>query len=78
MKESELFELKEEIEEKKQHLSELKGELKVLLKQFEEYGCKTIRDVEKAISTKEKELDSISNEIELRTNALEEMLDEDE
>lgn len=66
MTEKDLIDLKEEIEDAKQKASEIKGQQAALLKRLkEEWGCKTVKDAEKLISDKEKEIEVMNEKIEI-------------
>jgi predicted transcriptional regulator len=75
MTEKDLLELKEEIEEAKQKVSELKGEKQALLKQLKEnWKCSSIEDAEKKLVKLGEQEEQLSNQIEAGIEELEEML----
>jgi len=70
--EVDLMELKQDIEDAKQKVSELKGERQALLKQLkEEWGCETIEQAEEKITALGAELDIITKKITEGTEKLE-------
>ena len=72
MKEQELLELKEEIEDAKQKVSELTGQKNALLKQLkDDWGCNTIEEAEEKLKIMDKNITIISNKIEKATKELE-------
>jgi predicted nuclease with TOPRIM domain len=72
MNEVDLMELKQDIEDAKQKVSELKGERQALLKQLkEEWGCETIEQAEEKIKELNAELESVSEKISEGTKKLE-------
>jgi hypothetical protein len=76
MKEQELFELKEEIEESKQELAELKGEKQALMKRLiEEWDCKTTKAAKKTLDEMKTELETITSNINSGLEELELMLE---
>ena len=76
MKEQELFELKEEIEESKQELAELKGEKQALMKRLvEEWNCKTTKTAKKTLDEMKDELETITSNINDGLEKLETMLE---
>jgi septal ring factor EnvC (AmiA/AmiB activator) len=79
MTEKDLLELKEEIEEAKQKVSELKGEKQALLKQLKEnWKCSSIEDAEKKLVKLGEQEEQLSNQIETGIEELEEMLNSSE
>jgi chromosome segregation ATPase len=77
MKEQELFELKEEIEESKQELAELKGEKQALMKRLiEEWNCKTTKMARKTLDEMKTELETITSNINNGLEELELMLEQ--
>jgi predicted nuclease with TOPRIM domain len=71
MNESQLLELKKKIDEAKTKVSELNGQKSALLKQLEEFGCKTITEAEKKLEGMEKEISGITEKIDSGTKELE-------
>ena len=72
MKEQELLELKEEIEDAKQKVSELTGQKNALLKQLkDDWGCDTIEEAEEKLKIMDKNITIISSKIEKATKELE-------
>jgi len=79
MTEKDLLELKEEIEEAKQKVSELKGEKQALLKQLKEnWKCSSIEDAAKKLVKLGEQEEQLSNQIETGIEELEEMLNSSE
>lgn len=77
MKEQELFELKEEIEESKQELAELKGEKQALMRRLtEEWDCKTTKAARKTLDEMKAELETITSNINNGLEELELMLEQ--
>ena len=73
MKEQDLFKLKQEIEEAKTSVSELKGQQNALLKQLkEEWGCSTVEEAEKKIQIMKKDIEKLENSIAVGLEELEE------
>lgn len=65
MTEHELLQLKEEIDEAKELQSKLEGQREALLQQLkEEYGCSTIKQAEKLLTKMEKDIETMSDEIQ--------------
>lgn len=72
MKEQELLELKKEIDDAKQQVSELTGQKNALMKQLkEDWGCKTIEEAEEKLKIMDKNITIISTKIEKATKELE-------
>jgi len=71
--EQDLLDLKSEIDDAKEKVSELKGQKTVLLNQLKtDYGCKTIEEAEKKLRTMKKEIESLDEQIEDGLKELEE------
>lgn len=65
MNERELLQLKEEIEEAKQKVSELKGERQALMKRLkEEWDCETIEQAQSKVAEMEEQSEQLSKEID--------------
>lgn len=65
MTEHDLLQLKEEIDEAKELQSKLEGQREALLQQLkEEYGCSTIKQAEKLLTKMEKDIETMSDEIQ--------------
>ncbi len=65
MNADELLDLKDEIEQAKQDLSELKGQQKALMAQLKsEWGCTTIEQAEKKLGAMDDELALLDSQIE--------------
>jgi len=72
MKENELIALKQEIEEAKEQRSKLQGQVEALMGQLkDDYGCDTLKKAEKLLTDMEKELATLSNEIQVGLDELE-------
>jgi chromosome segregation ATPase len=72
MKEQELFELKGEIDEAKQKVSELTGQKNALMTQLkEDWGCDTIEEAEERLATMDKNITIITKKIEKASQELE-------
>jgi chromosome segregation ATPase len=72
MTETELIALKGKIDEAKTKVSELNGQKSALLRQLEEFGCKTITEAEKKLDGMEKEISGITEKIDSGTKELSE------
>jgi len=73
MKEADLLKLKQEIDQAKSSVSELKGQQTALLKQLkEEWGCSSIEEAEKKIKKMQKEIETLDASIETGLEELEE------
>lgn len=73
MKEQDLLKLKQEIDEAKDNVNQLKGQQTALLKQLkEEWGCSTIEAAEKKIAKMKKEIEILNTSIETGLEELEE------
>lgn len=73
MTEKELLQLKDEIDEAKTKVAELKGQQQMLMNQLlETYGCKTIADAEKKLKLMDKEISTVQNQIDEGIKELEE------
>jgi len=71
MTEKELLELKEDIEEAKQKVSELKGERQALMKRLkEDWNCGSLEEAEKKLKEMSEQVDKLSDEI---TEGMEEL-----
>jgi len=76
MNEQDLFELKEDVEEAKQKVSELKGERQALMKQLkEEWDCDTVEQAEEKIKKMESEIGTFSEDIETGMEQLKDKLE---
>lgn len=69
--EKELLEIKSQIDKSRIAVSELTGQKNAILRQFEEWGCKTIEQVEKKLKDMESDISSFDNEIALGIEELE-------
>jgi len=75
MNEKHLLELKEDIEQAKTKLAELKGREEYLMQQLElEWDCKTIEDAEEVLRTVEKEIEELDEQIEEGVKKIEEKM----
>jgi len=75
MTEKELLELKQDIEEAKQKVSELKGEKQALMKQLKEtWNCSSLEEAEKKLTELTNRRGQYSVEIETGMEELEEKL----
>ena len=73
MTERDLLTLKEEIDEAKASVSELKGQQTVLMKQLKDtYGCKTVEEAETLIVKGKKEIEKLQQQIDSGIKELEE------
>jgi len=71
MTEKELLELKEDIQEAKQKVSELKGERQALMKRLkEDWNCGSLEEAEKKLKEMSEQVDKLSDEI---TEGMEEL-----
>ena len=70
--EQQLLDLKNQIDKAKIVVSELTGQSNALLKQLEEWGCKTIQDAEKKLKEMEVEVSNFESKIALGVKELEE------
>jgi len=71
MTEKELLELKEDIEEAKQKVSELKGERQALMKRLkEDWNCGSLEEAEKKLKEMSEQVEKLSDEI---TEGMEEL-----
>ena len=76
MNEQDLFRLKEDVEEAKQKVSELKGERQALMKQLkEEWDCDTVEQAEEKIKEMESEIGTFSEDIETGMKQLKDKLE---
>jgi vacuolar-type H+-ATPase subunit D/Vma8 len=72
MTENELIALKQEIDEAKEQHSKLQGQREALFQQLkDEYGCSTIKQAEKLLSKMDEEITSLSNEISIGLQEIE-------
>jgi predicted nucleic acid-binding Zn-ribbon protein len=79
MTEQELLKLKNEIDDAKSSVSELKGQMTVLMKQLkDEYKCNSIEDAEVLLTKWEKEVTKIQQQIDKGIEELEEKYKEHE
>jgi predicted nuclease with TOPRIM domain len=75
MNEKELLELKQDIEEAKQKVSELKGEKQALMKQLKEtWKCSSLEEAEKKLTELTNQRAQYSTKIETGMEELEEKL----
>jgi predicted nuclease with TOPRIM domain len=66
MNEQDLLELKEEIEEAKQKVSELKGEKQALMKRLkEDWDCNSVDEAKTKLAEIEKKIEKITENIEI-------------
>jgi len=73
MKEQDLLDLKQQIEDAKQSVAELKGEQTALLKQLKDtYKCSTIAEAEKKAEQMQAEIEKIQEQIDEGCKELEE------
>ena len=71
MNEKELLELKENIQEAKQKVSELKGERQALMKRLkEDWNCGSLEEAEKKLKEMSEQVEKLSEEI---TEGMEEL-----
>lgn len=64
MTEKELLELKEDIENAKQKVSELKGERQALMKRLkEDWNCDSLEEAEKKLKVMSEQVEKLSEEI---------------
>jgi F0F1-type ATP synthase membrane subunit b/b' len=76
MKEQDLLDLKQQIEDAKQSVAELKGEQTALLKQLKDnYKCTTIAEAEKKAQQMQAEIEKIQEQIDDGCRELEEKYD---
>lgn len=70
--EQQLLRKKKEIENTKIEISELKGQQKVFSKQLkEDWGCNTLEEARKKLTTLKNEAETINEQIEEKTEILE-------
>lgn len=73
MKEQQLLDLKQQIEDAKQSVAELKGEQTALLKQLKDnYKCNTIAEAEKKAQQMQEEIEKLQEQINEGCKELEE------
>jgi len=73
----ELLELKEKIDASKTQVAELEGRKKHLYEELEKnWECKTLEQAEKKVNTMQEDIDEMNENINTKTNALEEQLNE--
>ena len=71
LSEKELLELKQQIQDSKESLSEKRGEEKSLMKRLkDEWGCSTLQAAKKKINKLKAEAEALDKEIEEKTTAL--------
>lgn len=70
--EKELIELKGQIDSAKTKVAELNGQKSALMKQLEEWGCKTIEEAEKKLKEMETEVSNLDIKIASGVKELEE------
>jgi seryl-tRNA synthetase len=76
--ENKILELKEEIDEAKNKVAELKGQQNAILRQIkEEFACKSIKDAKLKAEDIQNQLTKIDKQIEEASNELEEKYDFD-
>lgn len=76
--EEELLQRKQEIDDAKNELAELKGEEKALLAQLKkDWSCETVADAEKKVKEMESNLEKLEDEIETLSEELEDEYMED-
>ena len=76
MNEQQLLKLKEDIDQAKSKVSELKGRQQSLNEQLsEEWGCSTIKEAEAKVKKLEKEITDLDNKINEGIKELEEKYD---
>ena len=68
----ELTRLKEEIDQAKETVNQLKGQKQALMKQLESYGCKDLKSAQAKIDTMKNEIDVLQDEINKGVTELEE------
>jgi len=68
-----LLKMKDEINEKKEQVSELEGSKKTLLSQLADYGCKTVEEANKLIKKKREEQEKKQGQL---TTGIESLLEE--
>ena len=71
MNEVELLKLKSDIDKAKTAVSELTGQKNALMRQLEEWDCKTIEQAEKKLKEMQSEISVIDKKIEEGVKALE-------
>jgi uncharacterized protein YaaN involved in tellurite resistance len=72
MIETDLLELKKEVDEAKNNVVGLKGQQTALFKQLkDDWGCKTIEEAEKKVKSMGKEIDTLQEQIETGIEELE-------
>ena len=72
MNENDLLKLKSDIDKAKVAVSELTGQRNALMKQLEEFGCKTIDDADSKLKEIESEVSVFNNKITQGVKELEE------
>jgi uncharacterized protein involved in exopolysaccharide biosynthesis len=73
MTERQLIELKEQIEESKTSVSELKGQQTALLRQLKDtFKCSSVEEADKKVEDLRKEIDTLNKQIEEHSKELEE------
>jgi predicted nucleic acid-binding Zn-ribbon protein len=76
MTEKQLLDLKDQIEDAKQSVSELKGQQTALLKQLKDtYKCSSIEEAEKKAEQMKKDIDKLQKQIDEGCKELEEKYD---
>ncbi len=76
MSENELLELKVQIDQAKEKLSELKGRKQILMDTLEkEWGCKTVKQAERRMNKVKQEKEALKEEEEKGIKELEENYD---
>jgi predicted nuclease with TOPRIM domain len=77
MNERELLQLKKDIEESKQKVSELKGEKQALMKQLkEDWNCSTLDEANEKLKEMQQKAEEMEQEIEQETMELEHKLED--
>jgi flagellar biosynthesis chaperone FliJ len=77
MNEKKLIQLREEIEEAKEQLGQLKGRKTTLMEQLQEqFKVKTLAEAKKKLSALESEIEEMDQEIDLMYNDLQAVIDE--
>ncbi len=72
MNEQDLLELKDEIEDAKTQVAELKGKEKYLKQELQDkWNCETMKEAEKLLSQMEKDAEKIDKQIQKETKQIE-------
>lgn len=77
MEEERLLQLKEELEELKSEVSRLEGKQQTILENLkEQFGCSSIADAEKLLSTMDEEIQQLQEKIDKQLEKIEEKYEE--